>query len=465
MIVHPSPLIYGRFSSFDDIEDMRLIAEKEAEFLRRKQNESSVGSINLLHQYNATDIVESRKIFDYIYGEITRKPNPPLLTKNKVRLLRELFARAHYKSVSKFFAAVDVSCNYVNDVNDEDSMYRFKCAETSHRCPDGRFLPQNAFEPAEDTSVTWKDIVIVLLVSTSREPYLKAAAETWISRLHPEATLFFAMDGEGPTLPDSIVDRPNTFIYSYSGLTGLQYLDIKALETWSKVYDKFVLSGKRYFLKIDDDSLLLGHNLIRFLNKVEHWFSSREQALYFGHPFCGHGDSAALGYETWCYAGGGAYGLNTEALRIMLAQIKGGCAYFYDYVTTSNGRPADDRYGGRYEDIMIGRCLRQARTRTQVSGTSLLACGSFFPYAPLYYYQKFGRSKEAMCMKLDGDPITIHNLEPSAIRYLDHIVFEYPLAEGVVPFSPNNERIDELIRLCQLNGKKMYCNLSLVPSF
>lgn len=460
-----SLLLRGHFSSFDDIEDMRLLAEEEAEFVRQKRNESSIALADPLRLYNATNIIESRKKFDYIYGEITRSPNPLIFTKYKKRLLRELFARTHYKRVNKYSATVDVSCNYLNDLSDEKSLHTFKCSDTSHRCLDGRFSLQSTFDPAEGTSVTWKEIVIVLLVSAEREPFLEAAAETWISRLHAEATLFFAKDGQEPSLPLSIVNRPNTNVYSYPGLVGLQYLDVKALETWNKVYEKFALSGKKYFLKIDDDSFLFGHNFIRFLNKVEHWFSGREQALYFGHPFCGHGDLAALGYEKWCYAGGGAYGLSIEALQIMLTQIKDGCDYFYDYVIKGDGRPVEDGYGGRYEDVMIGRCLRQARTRTQVRGTSLLACGSFFPYAPLHYYEKFGQSKETMCKKLNGDPITIHNLEPSAIRYMDHIAFEYPLGGDASPFSPNNERMDELIKVCRMNKKKMFCDLSKVLSF
>lgn len=444
---------------------MLLLAQQDAEYVLRKQNETQNAAQlgDPFRLLNVTDVKMNRIAWDYVYGEIRRKPVPPVLTKYKTRLLRELLAKTHYQFVTKLSPSLDVSCNYANDINDTGSLYAFKCSETSHKCPDGKFLYEQVFAPKEGSSVTWNEVVIVLLVSPGREPYLEAAAETWISRLHPDATLFFARDRQEPNLPASVTNRDNTHVFDYAGPTGLESLDLKAFLVWDEVYKKFALKGKKYFLKLDDDTFLFGHNLVRFLNKVEHWFSGTEQALYFGHPFCGHGDLEALGYAKWCYAGGGAYGLSTEALHNLLTQIKGGCAYFYDYVAKAPGmRPVDDRYGGRYEDVMVGRCLRQARTRDQVRGTSLLACGSFFPYAPLHYYHQFGNSKEAMSKKLQGEPITIHNLEPSAIRYLDHLVFEYPLGGETTPFSAENERVQELTEVCRMNGKKMSCDLSRV---
>lgn len=458
-----SSLLWSHESSFDDETDMRLLVEEDVEYVLRKQNETATDFGDPLRLLNATDVKLARISWDYIYGEIQRKALPPDTTKYKTRLLRELYARTHYAIMNKFSPALDVSCNYVNDINDTGSLFSFQCSETSHRCPDGNFSLEPVFAPKEGSSVTWNDVVIVLMVSAGREPYLEAAAETWISRIHPDATIFFARDGQEPSLPVSVMARGNTHIFEYGGDTGLDSLDVKAYMAWSEVYNKFGVKGKKYFLKTDDDAFLFGHNLVRFLGKVEHWFSGREQALYFGHPFCGHGDLEALSYATWCYAGGGAYGLSIEALQILLTQIKGGCAYFYDYVAKApNLRPIDDRYGGRYEDVMVGRCLRQARTRTQLRGTSLIACGSFFPFAPLHYFQQFGYSKESMCKKLQGEPITIHNLEPSAIRYLDHFVFEYPLGGEITPFSPENERVQELIDVCEMKGKKMTCDLSRV---
>lgn len=458
-------LISPEVIPFDDVADMRIVAEEDDAFVLRRQNETAELVGDPFRNLNATDIRESRLAWDYIYGEIVRKPVQPVLTKYKTRLLRELLKRTHYVLARKLAPAMDVSCNYLNDIDDQDSLHSFTCSGTSHRCPDGSFSPHDAFAPKEGSSITWSSVVIMLVVSAGREPFLRAAAETWISRLHPDATLFFARDDSEPEFPESILHRPNTVIYNYGGPVGMDSLDLKAFQALSKAYEMFALKGKKYFVKIDDDSFLFGHNLIRFLNKVEHWFSGREQAIYFGHPFCGHGDLEALNYEKWCYAGGGAYGLSVEALQILITQIKGGCEYFYGYVAKApDMHPANDRYGGRYEDIMVGRCLRQARTRSQLRGTSLLACGSFFPYAPLHYYKSFGNSKEAMCKKLQGDVITIHNLEPSAIRYLDHMVFEYPLGGEFTPFAPENERVQELIDICSMAGKKMSCDLSKVSN-
>lgn len=449
--------------AFDDEADMNFLAKQDASYVLQKLNESEGNFADPLRLFNATDVREQRIAWDHVYGMISRKPNPPVLTKYKKRLLRELLGKTHYTVMNKFSPSLDVSCNYMNAINDTGSLFSFHCSETSHRCPDGNFTLQSVFVPKEGSSVTWSDVVIVMMVSKGRDYYLEACADTWISRLHPDATLFFGQDGNDSSLPLSIINRENTHVYAYEGPRGLDSLDVKAFDIWSEVYRRFALKGKKYFLKIDDDTFLFGHNLVRFLNKIEHWMSGVEQSLYFGHPFCGHGDLEALGFATWCYAGGGAYGLSIEALHNLLTQIRGGCAYFYDYVANAPGlRPANDKYSGRYEDVMVGRCLRQARTREQFRGTSLLACGSFFPYPPLHYYEQFGKSKNAMSKKLEGEPITIHNLEPSAIRYLDHLVFEYPLNGEVTPFSASNERLQELIDLCKMDGKKMSCDLSTI---
>lgn len=449
-------------SAFDDVADMLLVEAEDKEYLERLRNSTLLDVSDPLRDYNKTDVKISRVEWDYLYGEIVRKPIRPVLTKYKTRLLRELYKRTQYVLSSKYRLARSVSCNYANNVNDESSPHPFTCTPTSHRCPDGSFLPASLFSPREGTSVTWEHVVIVLLISKGRDDFLRAAIDTWISRLQEEATLFFVRD-VGVSLPEELTKRPNTFIYDYTEETGMQTLDLKALIGWKEVHRFFAFKGKKYFLKVDDDTFLMGHNLIRFLNKMEYFSSGMEEALYFGHPFCGHGDLKALNYETWCYAGGGAYGLSYEALTIFLQQVKDGCAYFYDYILKApNLLPEEDRYGGRYEDIMVGRCLRQARTRLQDRGTSLLACGSFFPYAPLHYYEAFGNSTEAMSKKLDGDPITIHNLEPSAIRFLDHLMYEYPLGGDVKPFSPENEHVQELIDHCHMNGKKMSCDTSTI---
>lgn len=450
-----------RTAVFDDVADIALVAAEERAVVERRANETSSHFADPLRLANVSTVREARVAWDYIFGELIRKPVMPVLTKYKKRLLKELYAKTFYSRVNKLSSGRDVSCNYVNNVHLQDALglTDFECADTSHRCPDGRFDVTPAFMPIEGSWVTWRDVVLVLMVGAGREEFVNAAAETWMARLHPDATIYIARDNGLPSLPQSLLDRDNVVVWEYMGPVGFDKLDLKAFLVWQHAYQKFVSHGKKYFLKIDDDSFLVGHNLIRFLIKVDRWFSGREEALYFGHPFCGHGDLEALGYATYCYAGGGAYGLSIEAIQILIQQIKGGCAYFYDYVAKSpTWRPVDDKYGGRYEDVMVGRCLRQAKTRHKQNGTSLLACGSFFPYAPLHYYDQFGRSPERMYNKLGNNIITLHNLEPSAIRYLDHFIFEYPIGGGIEPFSPENSRLSELLEVCHLRGKKMYCD-------
>lgn len=454
--------IFTRHPFFDDVKDMAEFERNDTELLQRWRNASSIPFTDPTRNFNTTEVKLARATWDYIYGELVRKPTPPVLTKYKKRILRELYQQTKYVYSKKLKGALHVTCNYLNAIEDDVDLTSFQCAHTSHRCLDGIFQPSLAFVPVEGAWATWEDVVLVLIVGADRGEYLTAITETWVGRLHPDATIFLARDNGTPEVPDGLKRRQNVVIYDYPGSQGLEDLDMKAVVTWDVVYKIYRKTGKKYFLKIDDDSLLIGHNLMRFLIKVDRWFSGHEEPLYFGHPFCGHGDLEALGFARWCYAGGGAYGMNTEALSMLVRQVRGGCAYFYDYIAKApNMRPGSDRYGGRYEDVMVGRCLRQAKNRLQMNGTSLLACGSFFPYAPLHYYEQFGSNAKAMSNKLGNNVITMHNLEPSAIRYLDYFMFEHPIGGRVSPFSTNNPRLEsELLQICHMRGKKMWCNWS-----
>ena len=132
-------------------------------------------------------------------------------------------------------------------------------------------------------------------------------------------------------------------MYAYDGPQGVDQLDAKVRMSWFFIFGKYERSPKKYFLKVSDDSYVVGHNLMMSLMKLDRWFSSIEKPFSFGYPFRGHGDLIALAYARWCYAGGGAYGLHVEALKIPVRQSKEGCAYFYDYIVESTDRrPGDD---------------------------------------------------------------------------------------------------------------------------
>ena len=450
------------YEPFDDEEDMRMFEKSRHDEIvkwRNRTNESNLHPSDGARSFNMTEVKEARAQWDFVYRELTRRAKPPGLTKYKIRLIRELFARTQYVKTPKLNLHLHTTCNYLNDIQDDGDLSSFSCAPTSHKCGDGGFSLTAGFAPVEGYGVSWEDVVIVVMIGSNRASFLKGLADTWVARLDPAATLVISRDNGFPQLPQSLANRPNTIVYDFKGPAGLDGLDVKALTTWKYIHTRFEVTNKKYYLKIDDDTYLVTHNLLRFLNKIDKWFAPHEEPLYFGHPFCGHGDLEALGYARWCYAGGGAYGLNTEALGMMVRQILGGCAYFYDYVAkASNYKPVNDSYGGRYEDVMVGRCLRQAKNRAQVNGTSLLACGSFFPYAPLHYFERFGNDVGAMTRKLGDTYITLHNLMPSAMRYLDEFLFEHPVG-GILPFSLENPRLqDEMLRICHMEGKKMHCD-------
>lgn len=451
--------------TFDDEADMALFESRRRDALAAWINQSRSRD-NRLHpsdpslSYNQTEHIAARIQWNYVYRELTRRSIPVTLTKYQKRKVREMYDATRYFPAPKLKLHQDTSCNYLDDIKAEDPLVSFSCAPTSHKCPDGGFAEMTGFVPAEGFGASWKDVVIVMMVGEGREEYLQALADTWVSKLDPAATVVLACDDGLPVVPQAFKDRPNVIEFRYAGPSGLDNLDMKAITTWKYVWERFEKSDKKYFLKIDDDTYLVAHNLMRFLNKLDRMFVVHDEPLYFGHPFCGHGDLEALDYARYCYAGGGAYGLNLEALGMMVQQILEGCSYFMKYVRKApHYHPVDDAYGGRYEDVMVGRCLREAIGYDGRNGTSLLACGSFFPYSPLRYYESFGRDLSAMTKKLGDSYITLHNIMPSAMRYLDEFLFDFPIG-GTAPFSLENPRLsEEMLRICRLEGKKMYCDL------
>lgn len=451
--------------SFDDEADMDLFESRRSVALIAWMNHSRSMDVRLHPSdpslsYNQTEHRSARKQWNYVFRELTRRSITPTLTKYQKRKVREMYYATRLVPAPKLKANQHTSCNYMDDIKASDPLSEFSCAPTSHKCPDGGFTPMGGFVPAEGFGVSWEDVVIVMMVGEGREEYLQALADTWVSKLHPAATLVLACDNGLPIVPEALRERPNVIEFHYAGPSGLDNLDMKAITTWKYVWERFEKSNKKYFLKIDDDTYLVAHNLMRFLTKLDRMFVAHDEPLYFGHPFCGHGDLAALDYARWCYAGGGAYGLNLEALGMMVQQILDGCSYFTDYVKKApNNHPEDDAYGGRYEDVMVGRCLREAAVYGGTNGTSLLACGSFFPYSPLRYYESFDNNLSAMTRKLGDSYITLHNIMPSAMRYLDDFLFDFPIG-GTAPFSLENPRLtEELLRICRLEGKKMYCDM------
>lgn len=445
---------------FDDVADMMRFDEMRKIALQNFLNQSeTTHPSDITRNFNMTQVRWARAEWNYVYRELMHTNKTINLTKGDRRALSWLLKLAKYVLARKLKTSLHTSCNYLNDVADPADLSAFTCAPTSHKCPDGSFEYTTGFAPVEGGHISWDDIVIVIMLSADRSEYISAVADTWIRRLDPSASVVIARDGDQPPLPESLMKRQNVVVHDYRGLFGLDNLDLKAVSMWSFVLKHFQESGKKYFIKIDDDAYLVGYNLLRFLTKLDRMFGSSEEPIYFGHPFCGHGDLEALGYGRWCYAGGGAYGLNVEALGMLVRQTSEGCDYFDEYVNKAAGNhPVDDVYGGRYEDVMVGRCLRQAKNKEHLNGTSLLACGSFFPYAPLHYYEAFGRDVRAVSKKLDDSAITLHNLMPSAMRYMDTFLFESPIG-GVSPFSELNPRFEgELLRICRLEGKKMHCD-------
>lgn len=74
-------------------------------------------------------------------------------------------------------------------------------------------------------------------------------------------------------------------------------------------------------------------------------------------------------------------------------------------------------------------------------GILLLVCGSFLLYLPSSYYHSFGDSVDAIARQLDGYVISIHSLEPSAMRFIDTFVHTFPFGGDIGLFSTQNKQL------------------------
>ena len=133
-----SPLLYG-FSvqtrvPFDDVADMLAEDRNSALILEEFQNELSSHILDSTRNLNINLMREARRIFNDIYGELSRKPNPPVLAKYKLRLLREFYQATYYKQTTKLQTSQHISCNYMNNIQDDNDPSSFHCVETKHKC-------------------------------------------------------------------------------------------------------------------------------------------------------------------------------------------------------------------------------------------------------------------------------------------------------------------------------------------
>lgn len=112
-----------------------------------------------------------------------------------------------------------------------------------------------------------------------------------------------------------------------------------------------VFGYKKYFVKFDDDALILPGPLLRFLRELD--ASSTMEPLYFGKANCATvAEKRAGDFSNLCYAAGAVYGMNLEALKYLNEHQRRGCGYFQELEDEIvRGRTIND-VKNRFEDVM-----------------------------------------------------------------------------------------------------------------
>lgn len=211
-----------------------------------------------------------------------------------------------------------------------------------------------------------------------------------------------------------------------------------------------IFPAKRIYLKIDSDTMLMPHALLRFLQAL-HAATPRSQPLYFGsnriaskRRFCG-GRLCLLGSRHWreleqrvadnqtahaarrravgnhaaplrlaarsaeegcesaeaSYAQGGAYGFDRRALSLLASdsclERVGAAVAHHDGVAVPD----------LFEDEAVGLCMRLHRVR-------LVTCGCFYDWGPCNIHATDSCAADTNASRLCHLPLTVHKLRQTS---------------------------------------------------
>ena len=212
----------------------------------------------------------------------------------------------------------------------QDGISRVICNET---------FPLNEVSSISQSHISWNDILIYVLVG----PNSRTDAFFWWLPFITEPMDIVLLGDSCPGDQDSCNDHiralqeringshPNVrahTIRAYTTDTGYKILSCKLRTGMTKIYEKF--PGRKYYFKIDTDTILFPRRFFSFLNTLESVSNSSANPLYFG-TVVESGMNLLLCGRNWvnegnvqkgglCYGQGGAgYGLNNLAMKAVAA--------------------------------------------------------------------------------------------------------------------------------------------------
>lgn len=323
----------------------------------------------------------------------------------------------------------------------------------TQRITAGDFVGKSTDVDTSPNALDWNQVVVVLFTSIGREEFLKASSTTWLRRLLQcgDGLQLVIASAAGTRFPIELLQHKRVSMrlhrsYSYGEL------DERAFDAFRFAREKFPRT--KFFIKVDDDAILIGDWLLKFLRTIN-LATPHSIPMLFGTANCKqeHEQMSLNGFRnSGCHPQGGVYGLNLAAVEI-LSGAK--CKHWADLLEEQDKEGKDDDVSaGKLDERMMARCLNEA------GNVSITHCGSFFDQSPSHYAKNlFGYELDRFIGKT---PISFHNLAPSAIRTIDNFLYdaeaECSPRTDLTFNSDGDMRARRFIAKCRKVRNRMECN-------
>jgi hypothetical protein len=302
-----------------------------------------------------------------------------------------------------------------------------RAAKIEPRCITGASVHNDEAErvnTASPPTINWHEVVLGMAVhfSVKEARLLQAAAETWM-RMLSGADIVLMTDNDDPRNASDIAPRSDGHVAfhvhrcndcrSRRCISGTASRDCDGVrEGWlarRKVLHLFVAmarsfghahphhniaNGERvqklFFFKLDPDTVLVPHNVLRLLDQL-HATIGPAQPYLFGMAAC-RVDAFPL-----CHAAGGAgYGLS----RAAVAQLELFVAARYPAFLRKVDRFS---YGG--EDVSVAFALKKQ------AGIAVVNCGCMYQHTPLKYRKLHAKGEDWVDWPLTTTPASFHKFK------------------------------------------------------
>ena len=152
-------------------------------------------------------------------------------------------------------------------------------------------------------------------------------------------------------------------------------------------------AAKRFFIKMDADTVPVPHNLLRLVSEL-HATLGDEQPYLFGMAAC-----RVVSFPLCHAAGGAGYGLSAAALSVLQS-------YLSQHYPTFLARVDKFSYGG--EDVAVAFALKKG------AGVAVLNAGCMYQHEPLKYRRLHAKGDNWVRWPLSTTPASFHKLKDAA---------------------------------------------------